>query len=196
MKKLVLCLLTLCLLAGCKGEPPEEAPEEPVVCVPPEECFLCTGTWERNNVGIISLNTFEIAEVEINRYDAQGKLIEERTGILSFRPHQFGEDGLYVLMAMDVDFGHASLTIEPGSDQWADRHKAAKFLCADCMENILPEGGKRKLGFGIIDLATGEIKLFERQMIGFGVGDFYVHCDWEEQGPNLRALIFYCPLRY
>lgn len=196
MKKVCLFLLALCLLAGCRGEPPEETPAEPVVCVPSEECFLCTGTWERNNVGIISLNTFEMAEVEVNRYDAAGELIEERAGNITMWWTQSGEDGFHVFVTEDPDRGRTSLTIEPGSDQWADRHKAAEFLCADCMENILPEGGKRKLGFGVIDLATGEIKLFERRLLGFSVGDFYVHCDWEEQGPDLRALIFYSPLRY
>lgn len=189
-------LLALCLLAGCRGAPPEEVPEEPVVCVPPEECFLCTGTWERNNVGIISLNTFEIAEVEINRYDAKGKLIEEAAGVFVMQPWLFGEDGLYIQMALDSDGGFAMLTIDPGSDQQADRHKAAEFLCGDCMEKILPEGDKRKLGFGIIDLATGEIKLFERQLLGFRAGDFYVHCDWEEKKERLKVLIVYSPARY
>lgn len=193
MKKLTFLLpLLLCLLAAC-GETPLE---EPVVCVPPEECFLCTGTWERNNVGIISLNTFEIAEVEINHYDPNGALIEERAGVFSRRSRQLGEDGAHVLMYVDPDRGHASLTLEPGSDQRADRHKAAQFLCEDCLEKILPEGGREKMGFGAIDLATGEISTFERQLLGFGVGDFYVQCDWEEKGTELKLLIFYDPVRY
>lgn len=192
MKKRVLLLLLLCLLSGCG----EAHPEEPVVCVPAEECFLCTGTWRRNNVGIISLNTFEVAEVEINRYDAKGTLIEEASGVFSMRGQQLGEDGIFVFMALDSDRGHASLTLEPGSDQWADRRKAAGFLCGDCLEKLLPEGGKAQMGFGVIDLATGEIKIFDRRTVGFGAEDFYVHCDWEDDGPNLELMIFYAPFRY
>lgn len=191
-KRALLLLLALCLLSGCG----EARREEPVVCVPAEECFLCTGTWRRNNVGIISLNTFEVAEVEINRYDAKGTLDETAAGIFSMQGQQLGEDGLFVFMALFPDRGYASLTLEPGSDQWADRRKAAGSLCGDCLEKILPEEGPKKMGFGAIDLSTGEVSVFERQTVGFVMRDFYAHCDWEDDGPNLELMIFYAPFRY
>ena len=68
-------------------------------------------------------------------------------------------------------------------------------MCEDCLEEILPEGGREKMGFGAIDLATGEIRAFDRQSVGFGVGDFFVHCDWEEDGA-LDLLVFYAPFRF
>lgn len=191
-KSTFLLLLLLCLLTACG----ENVPEEPVVCVPAEECFLCAGTWERDNVAIISLNTFKMVEVEINRYDAEGKLIKERAGNISMRREQPGEDSFRVLITENPDRGYAMLTVEPGGDQWADRHKAAQFLCPDCLEKILPEEGRKKTGFGVIDLSTGKIKIFDRQTLGFEAGDFYVHCDWEENGTDLDLLIFYDPVRY
>lgn len=194
MKKIVfLLLLVFCLLSGCGEEAP---PEEPMVCIPAEECFLCAGTWERDNVAIISLNTFKMVEVEINRYDAEGKLIKERAGNISMRREQPEEDGFRVLITENPDRGYAMLTVEPGGDQWADRRKAAGFLCADCLEKILPEEGREKMGFGVIDLSTGEIKVFDQQILGFEAGDFYVHCDWEETETALDLVIFYAPLRY
>ena len=193
MKKSTFLLrLLLCLLTACG----ENVPEEPVVCVPAEECFLCAGTWERNNVAIISLNTFDLVEVEINRYDAEGKLIEERAGNISMRREQPEEDGFRVLITENPDRGYAMLTVEPGGDQWADRKKAAGFLCEDCLEKVLPEEGQEKMGFGVIDLSTGEIKIFDRQVLGFEAGDFYVHCNWEEAKTALDLVIFYTPLRY
>ena len=58
-----------------------------------EDCYLCGGCidniipsyWGQNNVALISLNTFEIKPIEINRYDRLDEhLIEEYTGVISF----------------------------------------------------------------------------------------------------------------
>ncbi len=55
--------------------------------VRPEECFWCgekgaktAPYWGQENVGFISLNSFEIAYVGINCYDDFGKRVNERTG--------------------------------------------------------------------------------------------------------------------
>ena len=58
-----------------------------------EDCYLCGGGienlipsyWGQNNIALISLNTFEIKPLEINRYDrTDGPLIEEYAGTVSF----------------------------------------------------------------------------------------------------------------
>ena len=114
-------------------------------------------------------------DVEINRYDSKGNLIEEEAGTLSLR----------------------SLQPSVGSDEKADRKTAAGFLCKDCLEEILPKEGRKKTGLGAIDLATGEIEVFDRPVVGFTLRDFYVHCDWDEKKEEtLKLLIFYCPPRY
>ena len=78
-------MLALCL-TGCDTEPSlasEPEPEPVISTVSAEDCFLCgSGAgdpfyWGQNNVGIISLHTFEVLPVEINRYDAHGALIEK-----------------------------------------------------------------------------------------------------------------------
>nr|WP_325223418.1 hypothetical protein [uncultured Oscillibacter sp.] len=41
--------------------------------------------WGQNNIALISLNTFDIKPIEINRYDGiTGQLIEEYAGTVSF----------------------------------------------------------------------------------------------------------------
>lgn len=82
----ILTALLILSLVGCGAVKsadsyfPDEHFESSVL---PEECFICSPSipnWGQNNVGIISLNTFEVLPIEINRYRNGGILIEENTG--------------------------------------------------------------------------------------------------------------------
>lgn len=194
-KEIFTVLLALCLLAGCGtgGE------REPVECVSTADCVLCTraGTWAwgQNNVGLISLNTFDMVPIEINRYDSGGGLIEENTGTFQIRHIQGGEEGFSASVIEEPDFGYATLTVTLGEDGAMDRGKAAAFLCENCLEDIASEG-EETLGLGVIDFATGKVEAFDRKIRGFGAGDFRIHCDWPEEGEKVELLIFYAPLRY
>lgn len=196
MKKGILLLaVVLCLLAGCGtgGE------REPVECVSTADCVLCKRAgmwaWGQNNVGLISLNSFDMVPIEINRYDSGGGLIEENTGTFQIRHIQGGEEGFSASVIEEPDFGYATLTVTLGEDGAMDRGKAAAFLCENCLEDIAPEG-EETLGLGVIDFATGKVEAFNRKIRGFGAGDFRIHCDWPEEGEKVELLIFYVPLRY
>ena len=70
-----------------------------------------------------------------------------------------------------------------------------------CVENeILPQEISRCFGVGAIHLDTKEICLFEENLGGFGLGDFYFDCNLKEQkhgdSRQMNLLIFYCPIRY
>ena len=188
-------LLALCLLAGCGAEEQETS----VLCVSTADCVLCKGAgmwaWGQNNVGLISLNTFDMVPIEINRYDSGGGLIEENTGTFQIRHIQGGEEGFSASVIEEPDFGYATLTVTLGEDGAMDRGKAAAFLCENCLEDIAPEG-EETLGLGVIDFATGKVEAFNRKIRGFGAGDFRIHCDWPEEGEKVELLIFYAPLRY
>lgn len=194
-KEIFTVLLALCLLAGCGtgGE------REPVECVSTADCVLCKGAgtwaWGQNNVWLISLNTFDMVPIEINRYDSGGGLIEENTGTFQIRHIQGGEEGFSASVIEEPDFGYATLTVTLGEDGAMDRGKAAAFLCENCLEDIVPEG-EETLGLGVIDFATGKVEAFDRKIRGFGAGDFRIHCDWPEEGEKVELLIFYAPLRY
>lgn len=188
-------LLALCLLAGCGAERPEPS----VLCAATADCVLCKGAgmwaWGQNNVGLISLNTFDMVPIEINRYGSGGELIEENTGTFQIRHIQGGEEGFSASVIEEPDFGYAALTVTLGEDGAMDRGKAAAFLCENCLEDIAPEG-EETLGLGVIDFATGKVEAFDRKIRGFGAGDFRIHCDWPEEGEKVELLIFYAPLRY
>lgn len=173
-----------------------------------EDCYLCGGhtedagilPWGQNNVALISLNTFEIKPIEINRYDRlTGRLIEEATGTVSFGGGGQQDNSFTMSMLVDSDRGYATGTIDFFDDKTLDIEKAASFLCADCMNKVLPQRSDKYFGVGVINLSTKEIKLFEENVVGFGVGDFYIDC-YEAESSNssdrMHLSIFFCPVRY
>ena len=84
-------------------------------------------------------------------------------------------------------------------DKVLDIDKVSSFMCADCMNEVLPQRIEKCFGVGIINLGTKEIRLFEENMIGFGVGDFYIEWYPQVQSTDLsqvHLIIFYCPVRY
>ena len=94
-------LLIMLMLAGCKVGQSTDSYSATVSVKTPhssdtstEDCYLCGSGienlipsyyWGQNNIALISLNTFEIKPLEINRYDrTDGQLIEEYAGTVSF----------------------------------------------------------------------------------------------------------------
>ena len=175
-RKLSIFLLMVCFLSSCTMR---EEFREPAVYTPVENCFLCgkreKEPWGQDNVGIVSLNTFDMMAIGINRYD--------------------GEGGFQVSGLEDPDRGYAMLTVTLGEDKRADRKKAAAFLCEACLERIVPEG-REAVGLGVVNFATGEIRCLEKEITGFSLGDIYIHCDWEEKDGYVGLLLFYSPIRY
>lgn len=150
-----------------------------------EECYLCGGGietivpsyWGQDNVALISLNTFDIKPLEINRYDRlDGHLITEAAGVVSFAGGGSQDGGFSANLMLEYDRGYATGTMDFLDDKVLDIDKVSSFLCADCMNQILPRRIERCFGVGVINLGTKEIHLFEENLIGFGVGDF--HIEW------------------
>lgn len=196
-RKTFFLLFLIFLLSGCLRGGPQEKPPE---CVSAEECFLCKrsgeGLWGQNNIGLISLNSFDMMPVEINLYDREGRPVEKSTGCLHLQSYHSGETGFWAGLTANPDRGHAMLSVELKGDLTADREKAAAFLCEECLDRIFPEERGEETGLGVIDFSTGEVKALDRQVPWFGLGDFYIHSDWEERGKKVSLMIFFSPLRY
>lgn len=210
MKRFTLALLVLLLfsMAGC-GEAVPDSETEYSSYTSSENCYLCGGGienlipsyWGQNNVALISLNTFEIRPIEINRYDIlSGRMIEEYAGVVSFGGGSSTDGGFSANLLLDYDRGYATGSVDFLDDEKLDVDKAAAFLCADCLNEILPQKISRCFGVGAIHLDTKEICLFEEKLGGFGLGDFHFDCNLKEQkngnSHQMDLLIFYCPLRY
>lgn len=213
MKRFTLALLVLLLpvLAGCgtAQTTAQDIETEYASDTSTEDCYLCGGgienlvpdCWGQNNVALISLNTFEIKPIGINRYDRlSGRLIEKYAGVVSFGGGGSTDGGFSASLLLEYDRGYATGSVDFLGDETLDADKAASFLCADCLNEILPKDINRCFGVGAIHLDTKEIGLFEKNAGDFGLGDFYFDCDLEEQkngdSHRMGLLIFYCPLRY
>ena len=173
-----------------------------------EDCYLCGGGienlipsyWGQNNIAFISLNTYEIKPLEINRYDrTDGRLIEEYAGTVSFGGGGSKDGGFAASLLLNFDRGYATGHVDFYDDEVLDVSKAADFLCEKCLNKILSSQLDRYFGVGAINLATKEVRVFEEHLGGFGLGDFYIDCDLKDRDNGKRRmnlLIFYCPIRY
>ena len=171
-----------------------------------ENCRLCgSGTdsgrpspWGQNSIALISLNTFEIMPVGINRYDG-GQPVEEVAGYGSIEGGTGKDGGFSATLICDHDRGYATGFVCFHDDEVLDINKMADFLCEDCLNEILPTYPDRCFGAGAIDLATKEVRIFAEGLHGFTLGGFYIDCDLQDQENDqqrMDILIFYCPIRY
>ena len=217
MRQLIFVLLLpfILVLAGCEMKQNTYSSDTTVSAktvyssdTSAEDCYLCGGGieslipsyWGQNNIALFSLNTFEIKPLEINRYDiVDGRLIEEYVGAVSFGGSNSKDGGFGASLLQNYDRGYATGHVDFCDDETLDVNKAAGFLCEDCLNKILPSQIDRYFGVGAINLATKEIRIFEKHLRGFGLGDFYIDCDLQEQGNGkhrMNLLVFYCPIRY
>lgn len=211
MKRLLLILTLLSTLAllGCEqkqnaangGEAPYHSDTTK------ENCYLCGGgiedtapfVWGQDNIALISLNTFEVIPLEINRYDRlSGQLIEEYAGVISLGGGRSQNGGFSANMMLDYDRGYADGTMEFHNDKVLDVSKAADFLCEDCLNGILPSRIDQCFGVGAVNLATKQIHVFEGPLGSFNLGDFYVDYNLldPDNGHQMNMIVFYCPVRY
>lgn len=169
----VLLLLSVLILPGCGAKESSASGGDPGLSqtvyesdTSSEDCYLCGGgiedlmpfCWGQDNLAIISLNTFEIQPIEINRYDRlTGQMIEEYAGTVSLGGGRSENNGFAVSVLLDYDRGYATGTLDFYEDKKLDVVRAATFLCADCLNQILPHEIKRCFGVGVINLNTKEI---------------------------------------
>lgn len=177
-----------------------EAEEASEKCVSKEDCFLCgagAGYFGQNNVGLVSLNTFAVMPLEINRYDrASGELIEENTGAMQMRFFQNCDDGMSASVMLEPDRGIAHVSISPKQDAALDLASAAAHLCPDCLAELAAQLRGSAGGVGIVNFATRRLYALQESVTGFGAGDYYVHFDRNAENGEISVLITYSPLRY
>lgn len=174
----------------------------------PEDCKLC-GNGEgtlipvyrgQDNLGIISVNTFDIAYIQINRYDDFGRIIKKADSNNGMRISIMGENGFMSTVSADSNRGYASVDITMNQDKVLDMEKAAGNLCTACLNLVMESSCAEPYGLGVINFKTGEVILLGEGTMKFLIGDFYVICEPQpENGEDISEItldVFYCPERY
>lgn len=133
MKRFLLVLLVLLLLGmpGCGKEQVNPGTTETIYHsdTSSQDCYLCGDGianlvpfyWGQKNIALISLNTFDIKPIEINRYDrVTGQLIKEYAGTVSFGGGGSSDGGFSASLLLDYDRGHAK-AVHPSLQERLDR---------------------------------------------------------------------------
>lgn len=174
-----------------------------------EDCYLCNGDienisplyWGQNNIAFISLNTFEIVPIKINRYDEiSGKPIEEYLGAFSFGGGNATGNGFSTAYFLDCDRGYAHGELEFHNDENLDMDKISSFLCTNCLNKVVEHEPELCFGVGIIDLKTKNLSALEKRYMGLSMGDYCIYFDTQtkrrDESLLINFLAFYAPIRY
>ena len=207
-KRIAALLFTLTLILCSCGQQVKIEPEHnwkaeaeavSVSCVSKEKCFLCgaeAGYFGQNNIGLVSLNSFSVMPVEINRYDYNGQIIEENTGAMQMRNFQNGEKGMAASVMLEPDRGIAHVSISPKGDTALDLSSASAHLCPDCLEDLALQLHGNVSGVGVVNFSTRRLYALQESVTSFGAGDYYIHCDRDAERGEIDILVTYSPLRF
>ena len=174
-----------------------------------EDCYLCNGDienisplyWGQNNIAFISLNTFEIVPIKINRYDEiSGKPIEEYLGAFSFGGGNATGNGFSTKYFLDCDRGYAHGELVFNNDEDLDINKISSLLCTNCLNEVIEHEPESYFGVGIIDLKTKNLSALEKRYMGLSMGDYCIYFDTQtkrrDESLLINFLAFYAPIRY
>ena len=167
-----------------------------------EDCFICgkhsdpmtAAYWQQDNVAILDLNTFELLRLEINRYGDHGELITTEAGYM--QSCGMDTETGHVHSYVHPDRGYANVDIS-GVAYSIDRDSVQSNLCQTCLDSINSEwfGDDPPAELAVVNFAENTLRPLITCTTGFGAGNFYVDCDFREDG-KIDLLIFYCPARY
>lgn len=194
----VLCCLFLLLLSACAGSTEKKYEHTPYVStISKSDCFICgehADYWGENNVGIVNLNTFDVLRIEINRYDMNGKAIEEKAGFMQSGGMNCDDD--YVTAMTDPDRGYSHIQIK-GEKNPIDAAAIQSHLCQDCLDTIndMYFGEFAPEEYAIVHFSKKTIRPLIQNTPWFMDGDFGIDCEFKEDG-NIDLLIHYSPVRY
>lgn len=216
MKKQIAMLLSIVLLialCGCSTAPTSENEEmatsrrtythaEYVSQTTKENCYLCsdnpaselTRYFGHNNLGIVNVNSFDVVELEINRYDHSGNQIMEATGAMKMGLVDIGGISFACRSDPDRSLASASFTHE-GKE--IDGQKISGFLCQECLDTFTEQYILEDVisPIAIVDFSERTLTPLQKTCTGFARADYLAHIDFEEDG-SIDMYFVYSPPRF
>lgn len=200
-------LLPLLLLTACGQESSDfdladyEHPAY-VSAIEQADCCLCgdrtdhilSDYWGQDNVGLVNVNTFEVFPLPINTYGPDGLQIKEAQGVAMFGSMTLGD--FHVTAFTDPDRGSSHVDIPAGGGT-IDPEAVGAFLCQDCLDAFAEQIFVRDTPseIAVVNFSSRELRPLAEQWTGFGLENFYVHCDFEENS-EIGLLVYYAPPRF
>lgn len=202
---MLVCLIILANVSVARKQKQEKKTYEHidyVSAITQDDCFICgkhsdpltAAYWQQDNVAILDLNTFELLRLEINRYGDHGELITTEAGVMQMYGMET-ETG-WVHSNVHSDRGFANVNIS-GVEYNVDRDSVQSHLCQTCLDSINGDcfGDDPPAELAVVNYTEKTIRPLITCTTGFGAGNFYVDCEFKEEG-KIDMLIFYCPPRY
>ena len=212
MKKKIYCV-TACILAFCafcacsqtmedKQDGQQSKRYEFTSKIEKASCFLCSANEEspfaefgkRANVGLVNINTFEVMELEINRYDLDGNQIMEATGTTRMCSSTLGD--IRVIGMVDSDCGFASVNFDPKGET-IDEEKIGSFLCQDCLDEFASScyGGESIPPIAVVTFEHRYLVPLNKRSSWFYREDHLVTVNFNENG-SIGLVAVYNPPRF
>lgn len=165
-----------------------------------QDCFVCgehtdpltAHYWNEDNIGILNLNTFEMMYIEINRYNDNGDLIQEPTGVLVSDCLKCEDSWLHSMTDPDRGYSHIDISNVTGS---IDKEAVQSKLCQKCLDQVNEVfTWGQPVEYAFVSFKDGLIRPMTESISWFTFGAYSVHSVIEEQKMNLK--VNYCPNRF
>ena len=174
----------------------------------PDDCYLCgmnpdspfTPYWGQANLGLLNMNTMDCRVLELNRYDADGTLIQtaSRYG-LSQGIWGDSEDGSLIGYMLSVNKGYLDLSVSINDASILNIENMKPYFCTDCLSGIINQYSydEDHWDIAIVDLAARQIKpLQDGYTLAEHISDYRVSYHYNEASKKMSVTAFYCPDRY
>ena len=218
MKRIIVLLIVILLVitvCGCNASPATEMEIEEssvpkrththaeyISKTTKENCFLCNDNPEseltrffgHKNLGIVNVNSFDVVELEINRYDHNDNQIMESAGSMKMGLVDIG--GISFACRSDPDRSLASASFTHAGEE-IDGKKISSYLCQECLDAFTEQYILEDVisPIAIVDFSDRTLTPLQKTCTGFAHADYLAHIDFEEDG-SIDMYFVYSPPRF